>query len=102
MDVRGFNTQPPEGGWKNGGHPKPANRGFNTQPPEGGCKTLNADVYEQVFQYTAARRRLAKSHLIEQAKQVSIHSRPKAAVEQQECRSVGRKVSIHSRPKAAA
>ena len=34
-------------------------RGFNTQPPEGGWLTDPRDIYEMVaFQHTAARRRL--------------------------------------------
>ena len=32
----GFNTQPPEGGWKKSIYESTENTGFNTQPPEGG------------------------------------------------------------------
>ena len=36
VELSGFNTQPPEGGWdKCVGKPQ-NNSGFNTQPPEGG------------------------------------------------------------------
>ena len=55
-----FNTQPPEGGWFLAqGPPRTLNR-FNTQPPEGGwqgipCTASGLDL----FQHTAARRRLA-------------------------------------------
>ena len=32
----GFNTQPPEGGWRPDDRPDDKPDGFNTQPPEGG------------------------------------------------------------------
>ena len=58
-DYRGFNTQPPEGGW------------FLGYP------TLTVG---HQFQHTAARRRLAKAQLVDLfAQAVSTHSRPKAA-----------------------
>ena len=55
----GFNTQPPEGGCQ----PKLIRfllmYCFNTQPPEGGCaKCQEGKVRENLFQHTAARRRL--------------------------------------------
>ena len=34
--VKGFNTQPPEGGWSGMGQLSSRRCGFNTQPPEGG------------------------------------------------------------------
>ena len=54
-----FNTQPPEGGWT----PSRAHRlgkfSFNTQPPEGGWQIDMAQmVGVELFQHTAARRRL--------------------------------------------
>ena len=55
----GFNTQPPEGGWPLSGKLRPAETGFNTQPPEGG------------WPLTACGRIGDKN--------VSTHSRPKAA-----------------------
>ena len=77
-----FNTQPPEGGWRDGrsiadrqavsthSRPKAAGRaapsspsdlsGFNTQPPEGGW-SIKSVIFPspRQFQHTAARRRLA-------------------------------------------
>ena len=56
-------------------------RGFNTQPPEGGwmiLRILSSDIIE--FQHTAARRRLAG--FVRHRRMpaiVSTHSRPKAA-----------------------
>ena len=45
--IRGFNTQPPEGGWVSEACYKcHRGRGFNTQPPEGGWKLGN------IFQWT--------------------------------------------------
>ena len=55
---RGFNTQPPEGGWKAVRKNDRSGRRFNTQPPEGGWLTA---------------RRYSTVHC------VSTHSRPKAA-----------------------
>ena len=56
-------------------------RGFNTQPPEGGW-TLNVPTLDEYgrFQHTAARRRLVGlSDTWQGAYRVSTHSRPKAA-----------------------
>ena len=80
-----FNTQPPEGGW-----PKKRRgrdwlyRCFNTQPPEGGWSTiLSGGCDEEVFQHTAARRRLALIYSFATLVfDVSTHSRPKAAAQQ--------------------
>ena len=56
-------------------------RGFNTQPPEGGWfGQFGFDDLPIKFQHTAARRRLALlSSLPFLTLQVSTHSRPKAA-----------------------
>ena len=60
---------------------QPLLKGFNTQPPEGGWMMLrpfSADLFE--FQHTAARRRLvALAPVAPCAADVSTHSRPKAA-----------------------
>ena len=54
-----FNTQPPEGGcWTNCPITNAVER-FNTQPPEGGCICTSFCAYiSELFQHTAARRRL--------------------------------------------
>ena len=57
--ARCFNTQPPEGGWHALDAQGGVNHGFNTQPPEGGWQRLSSDSYHH--------------------RQVSTHSRPKAA-----------------------
>ena len=79
-------------------------RGFNTQPPEGGCPTtLNTLAQNGKFQHTAARRRLPLARAdAKAATGVSTHSRPKAAA--YVTTSIRRccPVSTHSRPKAAA
>ena len=105
--------------------PYPAGRGFNTQPPEGGWdinqpELSGRDVFQHTaarrrlagpsttssetfrFQHTAARRRLApptgKAH---RASLVSTHSRPKAAGPLFSYVPTSSRVSTHSRPKAA-
>ena len=51
----GFNTQPPEGGWKSSNLSTTAHYGFNTQPPEGGWEPSNTpSIAPQRFQHTAA------------------------------------------------
>ena len=79
--VARFNTQPPEGGWRNIGIGGNAGRGFNTQPPEGGWFVKNFFwPLEEMFQHTAARRRLGRYEInTEEEFEVSTHSRPKAA-----------------------
>ena len=76
-----FNTQPPEGGWGCGVESVCRGSGFNTQPPEGGWVSRNdAARSSEMFQHTAARRRLANlPSVVLTAKAVSTHSRPKAA-----------------------
>ena len=143
----GFNTQPPEGGCcrragksEDSGvsthsrpkaaaiarrHRNPMPYGFNTQPPEGGCfRRQYRDLVENLFQHTAARRRLrspsswrkpvsAFQHTAarrrlphttgEQVMKQSFNTQPPEGG----CADCGRlhhysKVSTHSRPKAAA
>ena len=58
----GFNTQPPEGGWLHQQSQDSDRSSFNTQPPEGGwtAHMVQEDTSE-MFQHTAARRRLGLS-----------------------------------------
>ena len=52
---RGFNTQPPEGGWLEYACSTTAGYCFNTQPPEGGWKaTITKYSLAGAFQHTAA------------------------------------------------
>ena len=76
-----FNTQPPEGGWAVEGGSGARFKGFNTQPPEGGwSKMANILPAFLMFQHTAARRRLVEQMMGKlKSKEVSTHSRPKAA-----------------------
>ena len=77
----GFNTQPPEGGWRTRGFCVSCQVCFNTQPPEGGWKGKKViqKVYS-MFQHTAARRRLVlRGEGRKPTIHVSTHSRPKAA-----------------------
>ena len=76
-----FNTQPPEGGWVHAQRPNPRGHCFNTQPPEGGWFRAGlARSACEVFQHTAARRRLVLSGWGSSGVwYVSTHSRPKAA-----------------------
>ena len=55
-----FNTQPPEGGWLDYLKQRITASCFNTQPPEGGWEApYSSWLYNEQFQHTAARRRLA-------------------------------------------
>ena len=57
--IKRFNTQPPEGGWQLEYPVACISGGFNTQPPEGGWgREQDAVTLVQRFQHTAARRRL--------------------------------------------
>ena len=57
-----FNSQPPEGGWKNAYVTTGRTIRFNSQPPEGGWKrSAKAIATLLKFQLTAARRRLVFS-----------------------------------------
>ena len=59
--ISGFNTQPPEGGCFREIRKRKQVECFNTQPPEGGCSTVLPDYSgAEVFQHTAARRRLRR------------------------------------------
>ena len=52
---KGFNTQPPEGGWMFIHGIAPVKKGFNTQPPEGGWRIrTTAHLHSLLFQHTAA------------------------------------------------
>ncbi len=54
-----FNTQPPEGGWLRRSGYWHFYSSFNTQPPEGGWVAFWFETQAlQLFQHTAARRRL--------------------------------------------
>ena len=78
-------------------------RGFNTQPPEGGWGLVEG-VKKQLglFQHTAARRRLGPATQADNLRElVSTHSRPKAAGGDAYAARHAEHVSTHSRPKAA-
>ena len=76
-----FNTQPPEGGWKDPRGTNPADISVSThsRPKAAGCDGAAGQV----------------------AAQVSTHSRPKAAGPARQAAEVFDAVSTHSRPKAA-
>ncbi len=81
----------------------PLEKGFNTQPPEGGWRQETLMwVISRRFQHTAARRRLVSSPLpLLLDESVSTHSRPKAAGAGVRLVQAYQRVSTHSRPKAA-
>ena len=98
---RGFNTQPPEGGWIRClktvmGHPVSTH-----SRPKAAANRSFLSTNKNVFQHTAARRRLLMPRLVDLVAPVSTHSRPKAAANTYECRKQPCAVSTHSRPKAA-
>ncbi len=103
VTVRGFNTQPPEGGWLAVIRLVAAMCSFNTQPPEGGWQTVKAkSKSRQQFQHTAARRRLVKRSNTSFTFPACFNTQPpeggwKAGADT----LLGNIVSTHSRPKAA-
>ena len=76
-----FNTQPREGGCPILTLTLPRSSCFNTQPREGGCKPDIVGLIDtDMFQHTAARRRLLSSvDSFGSIQDVSTHSRAKAA-----------------------
>ena len=75
---------------------------FNTQPPEGGWRDVTRRLCQSlVFQHTAARRRLKIIPNLPIPEGVSTHSRPKAAGKCAVLVFAFTRVSTHSRPKAA-
>ena len=102
-DLRCFNSQPPEGGWNPDRCDTRPIKSFNSQPPEGGWM-LNSRFRQtnEVFQLTAARRRLESgTGWTKYILDVSTHSRPKAAGNLFKMTLEDGTVSTHSRPKAA-
>ena len=99
---RSFNTQPPEGGWGGGNGGGGGQDGFNTQPPEGGWKIRPIDA-ARVQVSTHSRPKAAGDPEIYGARinLVSTHSRPKAAGLTSSVHMSRLPVSTHSRPKAA-
>ena len=121
----GFNTQPPEGGWRNRPPESAIRAGFNTQPPEGGWAATPAacGCHQAVsthsrpkaagcagsqlstrpwFQHTAARRRLGQHRRFGRRGRQFQHTAARRRLGSQ--RAAGRRVrrvSTHSRPKAA-
>ena len=79
--MTGFNTQPPEGCWLTTLTTDQLESRFNTHPPEGGCQRIRARGGQR---------------------DVSTHSRPKAAAKCFPYEADYARVSTHSRPKAAA
>ena len=99
-----FNTQPREGGCAKKIIIKLITCSFNTQPREGGCAILSeSGKLADLFQHTAARRRLhKKTKTCDNTEHVSTHSRAKAAANRRKLSDYQNKVSTHSRAKAAA
>ena len=121
---RGFNTQPPEGGWIGLRREVDFRDGFNTQPPEGGwsdveilesifsvsthsrpkaagCKCARAKSITKSFQHTAARRRLPITTTCCGWLSSFNTQPPEGGWDIEYCRVEGTMVSTHSRPKAA-
>ena len=121
----GFNTQPPEDGWREqmrdlewtgvSTHSRPKAAGkaalpheskrkcFNTQPPEGGWYGQRIQqVLLRLFQHTAARRRLARRPAVRPCR-AGFNTQPPEGgwVETSRIYMNYSKVSTHSRPKAA-
>ncbi len=99
---RGFNTQPPEGGWIGLRREVDFRDGFNTQPPEGGWRMRGlGQSPKSLFQHTAARRRLG-FQIRSEVFRYGFNTQPPeggwaAFTLNLPCQTV----STHSRPKAA-
>ena len=99
----GFNTQPPEGGWPDRGHPPRPVFGFNTQPPEGGWNYARPRRFQYRRVSTHSRLKAAGVCIdsIKAEMDVSTHSRLKAAGRGRAGNRAADDVSTHSRLKAA-
>ena len=77
----GFNTQPPEGGWDSKAQKVFVVHKVSTHSrPKAAGNQAGMVAGKEMFQHTAARRRLAVAGLIQtKSATVSTHSRPKAA-----------------------
>ena len=98
-----FNTQPPEGGWNFRMLTKRRITCFNTQPPEGGWVShwcISAET--EMFQHTAARRRL-ESRMSTPDPTSGFNTQPPEGgwIQYWQQKSREASVSTHSRPKAA-
>ena len=100
----GFNTQPPEGGCVALPNVTFGHWGFNTQPPEGGCNlTLLLFSHGQMFQHTAARRRLQILGIQRTTLNSFNTQPPEGGCLDDKFKEIDKQfVSTHSRPKAAA
>ena len=100
---KGFNTQPPEGGWASMNVSSLQDCCFNTQPPEGGWDESLRRRVQGAFVSTHSRPKAAGTSKFSGRlqPQVSTHSRPKAAGAVSPPKMPLKKVSTHSRPKAA-
>ncbi len=99
-----FNTQPPEGGWGKSSPTSIKASRFNTQPPEGGWIGQQGGVYHPSTVSTHSRPKAAGAGFPgngTSAHLVSTHSRPKAAGRAAQEKARQTLVSTHSRPKAA-
>ena len=72
-----FNSQPPEGGWRQPSGQYAQQRCFNSQPPEGGwLHIISTHHIVKRFQLTAARRRLGPPRRIPQSHAPRFNSQP--------------------------
>ena len=98
-----FNSQPPEGGWKNAYVTTGRTISFNSQPPEGcwGC-SLGCAMLARLVSTHSRPKAAGKGWRIKiWLEDVSTHSRPKAAGSAAAAHGSSMAVSTHSRPKAA-
>ena len=99
MSVRGFNTQPPEGGCENGAENGNSKKCFNTQPPEGGCLLMAVLIaVNSQFQHTAARRRLPISKPSERKIFLFQHTAARRRLPFAKCNCVGKLYGFNTQP----
>ena len=100
--TKGFNTQPPEGGWNTRGSGSYRSTCFNTQPPEGGwINKVKVNLRLRRFNTQPPEGGWYRENSGNIHTSVSTHSRPKAAGFGAFWVQNHQAVSTHSRPKAA-
>ena len=101
-NVRRFNTQPPEGGWRNPCSSGRFRWGFNTQPPEGGwAQSTPIGIFRRGFNTQPPEGGWSQPGTSSDRLNVSTHSRLKAAGPPLSRTTAEHNVSTHSRLKAA-
>ena len=98
-----FNTQPPEGGWRQleGQHPSGLEVSTHSRPKAAGCASICHPLLQFCFNTQPPEGGWQQAKIKRKLADVSTHSRPKAAGSEATSFTPSSGVSTHSRPKAA-